>query len=956
MLLKLRHKLLLFWFGSVVVSLLLLGAIFSYLETELHEDHFRADIQEAVIDLQNWLDGRINSRLRTNRLLAERDDIVAATSMIHSYQDRYNYQASIFNPEKQYLADELAEQAHLDDLDLLAIHDINLELMAFYLSPPHESAGAGFLAYENGKGQVNLLSDDGAMSTVLADMPPFFSTIYPDPLKANESYAHLHAADNGLLLEIYVPIVRNLPDGSSRVVGILKSVDSLGKEFADAVTKMTGVEFIFATKRSGIIGNRHIDHIPPTAWEAPLLPLNSQEAPDWLWGQQDNYYYGAVRYALEQGEYAVFVFGSAKEMLTAELHAFRQSIYWVLLFSAIGFIPVGIFFLRRTVSDPISILKKSCEAISRGEYEYAHSVERGDELGFLSTSLKSMAYAIRDREKELQKLSMAVEQSPASVVIVDTKGNIEYVNPQFCNLTGYMPEEVLGKNPRILQSGETSEEVYKDLWTTITNGGQWRGVFRNKKKNGDYFWESATISPIRAQDGTITHYIAVKEDITERRRAEQQIAYQAFYDELTDLPNRRLLVERIEVELSRSRRREHYGAVLFLDLDNFKVINDSLGRRAGDVVLQHVAKQIESVLREEDTAARIGSDEFVILLSEIDDNPDAALLETQATIQKIQRSLSEPCRIEKREIHVTSSIGITIFPQETEEADDILKQADIAMYGAKQFGRNTFRFYEPNMQAAATERLTMEHDLHIALQNNELCLHYQPQIDGDGKLIGAECLLRWPHPKHGMIPPIKFIPVAEDTGQILALGEMVLRHACLQLKQLQDKGRNIRLAVNVSPIQFYKQDFVDQVKMILQQTGAAPGDLELELTEGTLITNVDETVEKIHQLRKLGIHFAIDDFGTGYSSLTYLKKLPINRLKIDQSFVRDITIDSSDATIVDTIIVMAHHLGLDVIAEGVETEAELEFLRNKGCREYQGYYFSHPLPADEFAQLLDNAQ
>lgn len=955
MLLKLRHKLLLFWFGSVVASILLLGVIFSYLETELYEDQFRVNIGGAIIDLQKWLDGRINDRLRTSRLLAGRDDIIAAVSMIHSYQDRNDYQASIFDPEKKYLADEMAEQARLDDLDLLAIHDTNLELMAFYLSPPHESSGAGYLSYPDGKSQFYLISDNGPQVSKMVTVPPFFSLIYPDPLEADESYAHLHATDDGLLLEIYVPIVRSLPDGSNRIVGILKSIDSLGSEFADAVSKMTGIDFMFATKRGGMTGNWHHDQIPEEAWEAPLLTTNSQASPNWLWGQQDQAHYGAVRYALEQGEYAVFVFSGSKEMLTAELHAFRQSIYWVLFLSAIGFIPVGIFFLRRTVSDPIAVLKESCEAISRGDYDYAHSVDRGDELGFLSTSLKSMAYAIRDREKELQKLSLAVEQSPASVVIVDTEGHIEYVNPQFCSLTGYAAEEVIGKNPRILQSGETSEEIYKDLWATITNGGQWRGVFRNRKKNGECFWESATISPIRAQDGSITHYIAVKEDITERRRAEQQIAYQAFYDELTDLPNRRLLVERIEVELSRSRRRGHYGAVLFLDLDNFKVINDSLGRRAGDVVLQHVAKQIESVLREEDTAARIGSDEFVILLSEIDDNPDAALLEAQATLQKIQRSLSIPCRIENREIHVTSSIGITLFPQETEEADDVLKQADIAMYGAKQFGRNTFRFYEPSMQAAATERLTMEHDLHIALQNNELCLYYQPQMDGDGRLIGAECLLRWPHPKHGMIPPMKFIPVAEDTGQILALGEMVLRHACQQLKLLQDKGKPIRLAVNVSPIQFYKQDFVDQVKMILQQTGAEPSRLELELTEGTLITNVDETVEKIHQLRKLGIHFAIDDFGTGYSSLTYLKQLPINRLKIDQSFVRDITVDNSDATIVDTIIAMARHLGLDVIAEGVETKAELEFLQNKGCREYQGYYFSHPLPQDEFSQLLDNA-
>jgi diguanylate cyclase (GGDEF)-like protein len=444
----------------------------------------------------------------------------------------------------------------------------------------------------------------------------------------------------------------------------------------------------------------------------------------------------------------------------------------------------------------------------------------------------------------------------------------------------------------------------------------------------------------------------------ERERAEATIEFQAYHDSLTELPNRRLLVDRLDQEISRCRRHKYLAAVLFIDIDRFKSINDSLGHAAGDALLRKVAKRLTRHVRHEDTVARLGGDEFVIVLSELDKDETLSARRTQRLAEKIGKILSEPYEVEGRNLHTTSSIGIAMFPIDSVDANEILKQSDIAMFRAKQLGRNTIQFYLPDMQRAAKKRLLIENELREALQRNEMELYYQPQLNADGETLGAEALLRWNHPERGMVFPADFICIAEDTGIILTLGEWVFHAACDLLERWMDLAKMGHLkqppslSVNVSPRQFRQPDFFQRVQHIIEQTGVDPRCIELELTESILIENIEETAFKMERLSGLGVRLAIDDFGSGYSSLSYLTHLPLHRIKIDQSFVRNVVKDPSNATVVQAIITMAHNLGLDVIAEGVETEAELQFLQAKGCLVYQGYYFSKPLPQDAFFQYM----
>ncbi len=441
-----------------------------------------------------------------------------------------------------------------------------------------------------------------------------------------------------------------------------------------------------------------------------------------------------------------------------------------------------------------------------------------------------------------------------------------------------------------------------------------------------------------------------------RRRAEAEMQHRAAHDSLTDLPNRHLLQEHLKKALALARRHRHLGAVLFIDLDNFKTINDSLGHPIGDDLLKEVARRLTKDLRQEDTVARLGGDEFVLLLSEVGDDKDTAARRVRAIAEKLSDSMSLPYAIQGHELQITPSIGIALFPIDGEDSDDILKNADTAMYRAKEAGRNTIRYFLPSMQLAAENRLRMQSDLRNALRRNELFLQFQPQVDASGVVIGAEALVRWQHPERGIVMPKNFIHLSEETGQILAVGEYVLRSAANQLQAWGERFAECgiqSLSVNVSPLQFSQTDFALWVERILAETGADPRYLKLELTEGVLLENVEGAARKMGDLSKLGVRFSIDDFGTGYSSLAYLKRLPLDEIKIDRSFIRDIASDPSDANLVETMIAMAANLGIDIVAEGVEKEEQLNFLRENNCRYFQGYYFNRPVPANEFLALID---
>ena len=667
-------------------------------------------------------------------------------------------------------------------------------------------------------------------------------------------------------------------------------------------------------------------------------------------------------------------------------------------------------------------------------------------------------------ELELRKLGRALEQNPASVMITDPRGRIEYVNPKFEEISGYSAAEVIGKNPRILKSGDTSPEEYRELWETIMRGREWKGYFHNRRKNGEIYWESATISPLRGEDGGVTHFIAVGEDITARKRAEdqlrmnatvfdtltegimitdasnrikavnpafsritgyqpeevvgedpkmlssgrhpkgfyrklwqkvetkgfwcgeiwnrrkdgnvypewlsisvirdpqsdavkeyvavfsdisqrkqdeEQIRRQANFDALTGIPNRSLFFDRLTQAIINARREHGKLALLFIDLDRFKAVNDSYGHVTGDGLLQEVAERIRSCLRDNDTVARFGGDEFVILVHDLKELDDAALV-----AEKILERMEVPFVVAEREVVLGASIGITVYPEDTEDPEEMLRNADMAMYRAKEEGRNRYQFFTIGMQEQVRERMEVEQDLRMALDQNELQLFYQPIVDArSGELVSVEALLRWDHPERGLIPPEMFIPLAEETGLIGQIGDWVLWEACRQVSAWQEAGMRIGVSVNLSSRQRSKEFTSWNLSRLLKETGV-PGELlTLEITEGMLMEDREEVIGWLQGFKKLGISLSVDDFGTGYSSLSYLKRFPIDALKIDRSFVQGLPDDPEDVSLVDAILAMAGSLGVRVVAEGVENREQLEFLRQRGCPCLQGFYFGVPMSA-----------
>ena len=554
-----------------------------------------------------------------------------------------------------------------------------------------------------------------------------------------------------------------------------------------------------------------------------------------------------------------------------------------------------------------------------------------------------------------QRISATAFETHESLMITDTNKLILRVNQAFINETGYTAEEVIGKTPRLLSSGRHNKDFYRTMWEAINRTGVWQGEIWDRRKNGEIYPKWLTITAVKDANGIVTHYVGSHIDITERKAAEKKIQYLGFYDELTHLPNRRLLMDRLQHALLSSVRIDRAGALLLIDLDNFKTLNDSLGHHVGDLYLQQIAQRLTACVRDDDTVARLGGDEFVVLLENLSEHPLEAAAQTEVIGEKILASLSQPFQLETHQYHGTTSIGVTLFAGNLLATDELLKQADIAMYQAKKAGRNTVRFFDEKMQENITGRFSLEGELRKALENREFHLYYQIQVDGMNRPLGAEALIRWIHPLRGMVSPAQFIPLAEETGLILPIGQWVLETACAQLRAWQEGARtmDLVLAVNVSAKQFRQADFVTQVEDTLQRHGIIPRLLKLELTEGMLLDNIEDTIATMNALKEIGIQFSLDDFGTGYSSLQYLKRLPLNQIKIDQSFVRDITSDPNDASIVQTIIAMAQTLGFDVIAEGVETEAQREFLELRGCNHYQGYLFSKPVPIMQFEALLN---
>ncbi len=556
-------------------------------------------------------------------------------------------------------------------------------------------------------------------------------------------------------------------------------------------------------------------------------------------------------------------------------------------------------------------------------------------------------------ENEL-KIAATVFQSQEGMFVTDVTGAILRVNRAFTEITGYTPEEATGRNPRLLSSGRHDSAFYAAMWGSLHNTGVWEGEIWNRRKGGEVYPQHLTITAVSNTDGTVTNYVATMTDITLNKAAAQEIEQLAFYDYLTGLPNRRLLLDRANQALASSSRSGKRGALLFIDLDNFKALNDTLGHDVGDLLLQQVAERLTLCVREDDTVARLGGDEFVVMLEELSEETIEAAGQTESIAHKILAALNEPYRLESHRHHSTPSVGITLFNAHQAKVEELLQQADIAMYQAKKGGRNTLRFFDQKMQEAITHRASLESELRAAIDRQQFQLYYQTQLDRAGRPYGAEALIRWIHPDRGLISPAQFIPLAEETGLILPIGGWVLEAACAQIKAWQQNAatRRLMISVNVSAKQFHQADFVLQVQAACDRHAIAPDLLKLELTESMLLEDVEDTITTMNALKSLGVQFSLDDFGTGYSSLQYLKKLPLDQLKIDQSFVRDIVNDPHDRSIVRTIIAMAQSLELEVIAEGVETEEQKQLLLRKGCIHFQGYLFGRPVPLGEFETRL----
>ncbi len=571
-------------------------------------------------------------------------------------------------------------------------------------------------------------------------------------------------------------------------------------------------------------------------------------------------------------------------------------------------------------------------------------------IGFVSHRSKRHETERIVSENELRKLSCAVEQSASSVMITSVQGEIQYVNPKFCEVTGYTSAELLGKTPRILKSGETDLSVYQEMWTTLLAGKEWRGEYKNRKKNGELFWSLESISCIKDGEGAVTHFVAVIEDVSERKFSEETIRHLAYFDPLTDLPNRRLFQEQLEQATAWCSRSDSQMALLYIDLDRFKTTNDTLGHGAGDELLKIIGQRLVQGLREGDIVARLGGDEFAVIATNIHRSEDAANV-----AEKIIEAVRQPLIINGHELYITTSVGISLYPVDTGDLDELVKHADIALYHAKEKGKNTFQFYSEKINALTLSNLQIESDLRKAIERSELFLEFQPQIDlKTGQVYGVEALVRWQHPVHGLISPGKFIPLAEETNLIVPIGDWVLKTACRQLKKWDDAGLpSLSMAVNLSAVQFRCDGFLDSIRRMLEESGVDAGRLELEITESALMKNPEEAGSILRSLRELGVKVSIDDFGTGYSSLSYLKRFPVSILKIDQSFVREIVSSSDDQAIAEAVIALAKGMNLMVVAEGVETEAQLKILKALDCDKVQGYFFSRPISPDAIASFVE---
>jgi len=778
------------------------------------------------------------------------------------------------------------------------------------------------------------------------------------PTRVFEQRDDLLLVRNGKLIyqvwQPYFHLEENSPSGNSLIIGHFNLQKLIDLDLKKLGSEM-GVDFtLYNSDGYTIISNVDaIDLVSPLPTKASYL---------WTFNESEERFDSLLK-PLVVAEKTV---GYLSVNISSEVisNKISNAIYLMAFTSlcVVLFVFAFVSSLVNRFTNPINELTNASLAISAGNLEGDIAFKRQDELGVLATNFNNMRHAIKQQLEDLKKevserkmaqervqvLSQAVEQSPISVIIADPKGDIEYVNSSFEINTGYRLAESIGKKAGDLGIGISLDEHNRDLQKSLRKGITWEREIQSKRKNGEIYWEQAHVAPVVDSLGNATHYLFVSEDISLRKEQEAHIYHQAHYDALTDLPNRFLALDRLNQKIVEAERGNKLVAVVFLDLDGFKKINDTLGHEVGDKLLVKAANRLQTIVRGPDTVARLGGDEFVVILGGL-----SAVSNVSGIVEKILDCLKEVFLIDNRQLILTASAGISVFPSDGNNVSELLRNADSAMYHSKETGRNTFSFFTKAMNEEVARQLAIEEQLHGAIERNELEVYYQSQIDiKSNKIIGAEALLRWTNKALGSVSPAEFIPIAEQTGIIIQLGEFVLKQALKTIKKWKAvSGDRLRIAVNLSPRQFHEPMLVEKIKQALSEAQVESEFLELEITEGVLMLGHDFIDNALDELSELGIFIAMDDFGTGYSSLSYLRKYPFDVLKIDRSFVEDISTDQADKELISATVAMAHGLGLKVVAEGVETAEQHQFLKKVGCDYAQGYLFSKPMPEKSLLKL-----
>ena len=645
-----------------------------------------------------------------------------------------------------------------------------------------------------------------------------------------------------------------------------------------------------------------------------------------------------------KGRIIAFTISDYKDILEKkQAIIFQKFIFIIFIVVFIAFLNIILIIIFSfNIVNPIKLLTEGTKKIAEGDFSQKIIISSDNEIGVLVESFNEMLVKL--------KLSTAVfKNTQEAIIITDSNVHIIDTNRAFTEITGYSKEDVLGKKPTILKSGRHNKSFYSELWETLLKNGYWQGNIWNRKKDGNVYPEWLNISSIKNDNEEIINYIAIFSDITQLKENENRLNFLAHHDTLTALPNRLLLGARLDHSIDVCRRLKSYVAVCFLDLDNFKNVNDSYGHDMGDKVLKEATIRLQPMLRADDTLARVGGDEFVFVFENLD-RPD----EMSSIAEKILASLQKPFEIKDKKFQLGASIGISIYPNDGETQGTLSKNADTAMYAAKNAGKNTYRYYNKDMTSLSIHRFAMENALKVAIEKDEIIVYYQPKYDLDSKSVhGLEALVRWQHPTEGLLHPDKFIPLAEETKLIIDIGEIVLRQVCNDAVKWRKEGiLKERIAVNVSGVQINKSDFIKTLKNTLRETGATPEMIEIEITETTIMEDPEKWINLLAEIRKTGIHISIDDFGTGYSSLNHLRRLPVDTLKIDRSFVKDLAHDHDADTIASAIISLAKNMGMGTVAEGVETEDQKEFLASCGCELHQGFLYAKPISGQDVYKLL----